>query len=261
VALRVGGRTLLERHHEVLLEAGVTDVRVVVGHAQGELERIAAGLARVRTLQTPEPATTGSGYSLHLALEAIAGEGGPSGDGVVFMDGDIVHARTTLEPLLRREGDLVLVGDGDEDDAEAVKVLCRGARVTALGKSPDPSAGRFDGESVGVVRLSPSGLATLLDETRRRVGSGRRDFEWEHALEAILSRQRFDAVRAGGPSLSSARRVGASAAAGGLGSHGFLRFLFLFRPNRAYQAAGFLGHPGDDRGVPARPGKHDGALI
>src|SRR6185437_1967811 len=85
VLLRFGGRSLLERHVEILESFGVFDITIVVGHlasaVEDEIRRLGAR-ACIRTIENPRY-REGSVVSLWQAHDVLAG-GGP----ILLMDGD-----------------------------------------------------------------------------------------------------------------------------------------------------------------------------
>ncbi len=199
--LEVGGGPLLLRHIRLLEGAGVETVTAVVGHRADAIASAArAAELPLRAVENADYETTGSGYSLHLGLEALGERTDTDGADLIFLDADLIYGSATIAPLLGAsgEGDALLVGEGREDDEEAVKVRAEDGRAVHLAKTPG-DGGAFVGESVGMVRLAPAGRAALLAETRRRVSEGERRFEWEHAVAAILPSWPIRVVRAGGP--------------------------------------------------------------
>lgn len=194
--VEVGGRPLLARHLEHLAAFGFREVVLVVGYRRDQIDALVAkggpaGLT-LTVLANDDYDRSGSGYSLAIGLRHLAKEKGD----VHFMDADLLYPRKLLEPLLTPSsvGNALLVGHGKEDDEEAVKVRGPAGKVRELAKKTKNRALAFQGESVGIGRITAAGRATLLEWMATREKTTR-DYEWEPALEGVAEALDLRAIR------------------------------------------------------------------
>ena len=186
--VEVGGRPLLARHLEHLAAWGVNRLVLVVGYRRDQIDRLAAATklpgVQLEVLANDVFESSGSGHSLAIGLRHLAAKG-VAGD-VEFMDADLLYPRELFRPLLEPAsvGNALLAGHGSESDEEAVKVRGPAGKVRELAKKTKRKDLPFQGESVGVVRLDPSGRAKLLEWMAEREKTTK-DYEWEPALEGV----------------------------------------------------------------------------
>jgi choline kinase len=184
--LEFGGRTLLQRHLQLLQRCGVREVVLVVGFRH---EAIAAQLAQwpesplVRTVRN-ERFTLGSVVSLHTAAAALT-----AGGDVLVMDADVLHHERILQALVADAPprSRLLIDRRFEPGDEPVKVCVRDGVPIELRKRLAPDLA-YDtiGESVGFFRFSePAGkrLASIVGDY---VDSGRADQPHEEAVRDLL---------------------------------------------------------------------------
>jgi choline kinase len=161
--LRVGGRTLIERHIETLRAAGIDEVVVVVG-CQADLVRRVCG-PHVTYVENTRFAQTNSLYSLWLARTLLR-------EGFVVMNCDILFHPQLLSDLVTAQyEDALLIGfdEGPFGDEE-MKVTTRRGRVIEMAKTLNPADA--DGENVGIVKFGAAGAAVLIELLDQRVAAG-----------------------------------------------------------------------------------------
>lgn len=183
ILLRFGGRTLLQRHIEILEHCGVSDVAIVVGYrAQSVCDEIAR-LGRENQVRLIENAryAEGSVVSLWSAAAAFAGAGS-----TLLMDGDVLYDWRLMQRLTQSHRPNCLLMDRNiEPGEEPVKLCIAENRIVDFHKRPQ-YAHDFHGESVGFFRLSPALGAALLAGAADYVASGRHDQEYEEPLRDLI---------------------------------------------------------------------------
>ena len=182
VLLRVGGRTLLERHLAVLSALGVGPPTIAVGYEALAVERALAALGQtdVATILNPDY-EAGSIVTLWRLREALT-----AGGDVLLMDGDVLYDRRVLAPLLSTcHADCLLVDRAFEPGAEPVKLGLRDGAPADFGKTLAPGFAPH-GESVGFFRLSEATARRLVAEAGRTIEEGGADRPMEDALRAVL---------------------------------------------------------------------------
>lgn len=191
VLLRLGGRSLLERHFAALAAAGVTRFVLTVGYAE---EAIRAEVARLG-LQTQTRFVVnphyreGSLLSLAAQTETLT-----AGAPVLLMDGDVLYDPAMLVRLQAVPGENALLVDRHiEPGDEPVKACFRAGRLMDFGKLPEDS-GEWHGESVGFFRFSAEGAAALAAACTHRAAQGPASLEYEDAIRDLVRADpdRFD---------------------------------------------------------------------
>jgi choline kinase len=172
--VRVGGRSILHRQVDALLDAGARDFVVVRGYLG---DRIAAPAAPLRFVENDAWAKNNILASLMYAAPEL-----PSG--FLFSYSDIVFAKEHARRVAAAPGAVALVidrrwrdaYDGRElhpvSEAELARVedTPAGPRVTRVGKKL-VAAEEAAGEFIGLARFSPEGAAAIADVWRDALAS------------------------------------------------------------------------------------------
>lgn len=176
------GRTLLERHVEILRGCGIVELTLVVGHAadalRAEIDRIGAG-DLVRTVENPDY-RRGSIVSLWTARGALSA-GGPT----LFMDADVLYDPALVERLVAVPGDAILLDRDLEPGDEPVKLCLREGAIVEFRKIVEVPH-ELAGEWPGFLRLEEASARTLADICDRYVAAGRLDEPCEEAIRELL---------------------------------------------------------------------------
>ncbi len=183
ILLRFGGRTLLQRHIEILQFCGVGDISVVVGYraqsVRDEIEALGRG-DEVRLIDNPRY-TDGSVVSLWSAGGALA-----YGGSALLMDGDVLYDWRLMQRLtLSSRANCLLMDRNIEPGDEPVKLCITGNRIVDFHKKPQHDH-EWHGESVGFFRLSADTAAALLEGAGEYVANGRHDQEYEEPLRDLI---------------------------------------------------------------------------
>jgi choline kinase len=181
--LRFGGKSLLERHVEVLRAAGVASLTVVVGY---RAEDIAAEIARlgangfVQTVDNPD-FRTGSVVSLWSARSILRG-----GGDILFMDADVLYDPAIIERLLASDHRNCLPFDRDFIPGdEPVKLCLKDGVPVEFRKSVEVGYDTV-GEWPGFIRFSAEGAAEVADAADRRVQAGKSDEPCEESFREVI---------------------------------------------------------------------------
>lgn len=147
--LAPGGRTLLERHLEILADASC--VKVVCGF---EAALVASALPPWPiAIENPEWRLTGTLASL---LRAAPFAGGT----LLVVHGDLLWTRRMLVAALSAPGEIVVPVDPSSGGPEAMKAVVVQGRIARLSKEAAPE--ESSGESMGVFILRGRALDGLL---------------------------------------------------------------------------------------------------
>src|SRR5262245_57159174 len=121
----VGGVSLVHHQLAALADAGVTDVTVVVGHAEQQV-RDELGES-VRYVVNPVFAETNSMYSFLLAGQRVH-------DDVIVLNADVFLHPGLLARLVETDGDALLYDSTSGDEDEHMKVSMSDGRLVELSK-------------------------------------------------------------------------------------------------------------------------------
>jgi len=183
--IEFGGRSLLARHLDLLLQLGVYRVNLVVGY---EADRI---IEHIGTL-TSRPEVSfhfnpryelGSVLSLLAAREALEAR-----LPVLVMDADVLYHPQILRRLIGTEVENCYLLDRDFlPGDEPVKIAVQDDLMVEFRKQLAPGL-RYDmiGESVGFFRFGPEYAAIIADECSRFEQEGLGDAPHEEALRNVL---------------------------------------------------------------------------
>ena len=151
VMLSFGGKTLLQRHIEILRHCGVDEIVVAVGYRDDLIEAEIAALGvreHVETVVNPDY-REGSIVTLWSVREALA-----RGGDVILMDGDVLYDHRMMDRLLASDHANCFLLDRDFEEGEEPTKLCvRDGHLVEFHKVVNV-AYDFWGESVGFFRLS-----------------------------------------------------------------------------------------------------------
>jgi choline kinase len=183
--LRFDGKTLLQRHLEILASCGVRDVGIVVGYRAEAIEAELGRLGRRGDVQTlfNSRFREGSIVSLWTARQALAGAGDRP---LLLMDADVLYDRRLMARLVgSAHANCLLLDRNIEPGDEPVKLCVRGGRIVDFQKRPTV-AHEWHGESVGFFKFSPAIAASVAERCDAYVANGQAAFEYEEAIRDLI---------------------------------------------------------------------------
>jgi choline kinase len=194
--LRFGGRSLLERHLQLLRGAGVEEVVLALGFSHQQVE---AELDSLRWQPRPE-IVLNPGFELGsvLTVHTVAAAMTRGGD-VLLMDADVLYHERIMAALAagHRPVNRMLMDREFEAGDEPVKLCVRGGVAIELRKQVARDL-RYDtiGESVGFFRFDEVGARRLAGIVADYVNGGRAHLPHEEAIRDLLreSSQIFEVV-------------------------------------------------------------------
>ena len=182
--LRFDGKTLLQRHLEILAHFGLFDLTLVVGHQAALIERELTALGahhRVRTCANFDYRTSSllSLWALRDVLRA--------GETVLYMDADVLYDWRLLDRLLRSpHGDCILIARDADPDPEWLEVRIRDGRIVAFDKGVMMDACDVRAEWVGFARFSAATAERLALAIQGYVERGRVDVIYEKPVRDVI---------------------------------------------------------------------------
>lgn len=183
VMLEFAGKSLLQRHIEILRHLAIDEIVVVTGYRAEAIHRgIAEAAAEdyVRTLFNPD-FTGGPILSLWTAREELA-----AGDDIIFMDADVLYDYRLMQRLLESKHPNCLLMDRNVRPGEdPVKICVRDGVIIDFHKrirtAPD-----YWGEWPGFLRLTPRLGHRVVAAMRAYVEAGRVNEMYEEAFRDAL---------------------------------------------------------------------------
>ncbi len=182
--LEFGGKTLLERHVEVLRHVGVDELVVVVGYRSelidAEIERLDAG-DLVRTLHNPRY-DLGSGLSLWTARQVLE-----AGHEILFMDADVLYHPELIERLVAVPGaDCLLLDRQFDPGDEPVKLCLRDGMPVEFRKVPTEVHYDCIGEWPGFLTLSAESAVAVASVLADFEAAERVEEPYEEAVREVM---------------------------------------------------------------------------
>lgn len=190
--VEVGRRPIIEHQLEMLSEAGVGPIGMVVGYGASEI-RQAVGI-RAEYIENVRWNSTNSMYSFHLAEEWVEGP-------LLILNCDILFHPQVLDRLLESGEDSIAFDSSSGDGREHMKLKVRDGFLVDLNK--DLPAGDAAGENVGILYLSAKTARALFERAQQRLEEGgekdwlgaavreiagsrnRPGMPWEHKIKAV----------------------------------------------------------------------------
>ena len=185
--LEFGGKSLLERHIDILRANHVTHITLVIGY---QAERIRAHLqghpAGIDFILNPR-FQEGSGISLAAARELICNT--PQ---FLLMDADVLHDRRLIPRLLDSAAENCFLLDQDFiPGIEPVKLCVNAAgQIIEFSKElPDGLDYAIQGESVGFFKFTRETGRRIIARIDHYLAAGANDTPYETAIRDLLLRQ------------------------------------------------------------------------
>ncbi len=193
--ISIAGRSLLERHLDHLVAAGITHLTVVMGHLRPQLEtavRIIKDARRAMGKELPfevevvfnELYEHGSIVSLQKAAHHLE-------DGGLWMDADVFYPGLLLKRLVQsKHANCVLLDGKSTEQGEEMMLAVKDDRVRRIARSVGADWDLV-GESVGFFKVGPDGGRVIREVLDAEVAAGRYDQEHEDALNVALEKVEF----------------------------------------------------------------------
>ncbi len=185
--LDIGGKLLIERQIEAFAQCGLKDFAVVTGYATGLLEEALVKVAdrlgvKVRTVFNPFYGVADNLASCWLARSEMTGD-------FIQVNGDNVFRSDLVERLLSapERAVSVAINRKDEFDADDMKVMLDGERLTEIGKTLP--LGTVDAEAVGFYMFRKSGGAAYVRQLEEAIRDPEALRRWFPSVVGALAKR------------------------------------------------------------------------
>jgi len=182
--LEFSGKTLLQRHFDILSHCGISEVVIGVGYRSDHIERAITANGNgieVSTVFNPDY-EKGSVITLKTTLADHL----PGDEEILLMDADVLYDHRLLQRLLASGYSNCFLMDRDyEPGEEPVKLCVRENTLVEFRKQVDVDSD-FCGESVGFFRLRSDTAQNVINAASTYIDAGDLDTPYEEALRDVL---------------------------------------------------------------------------
>jgi len=180
--IKVGEKTLLERHLETISLLGIKDIVFIVGHFKEKLKKAvekSSNKFNIKYIENDQY-TKGSILSLWYARYEL-------NDDVLIMDADVLYHEELLK-ILAESGskNCFLLDKNCDDTGEEMMLFVKGDEVVGISKIHSYDCD-FKGEGVGFFKLAANDCHKLKNILEEFEQAGRIDVEYEDSLHELLS--------------------------------------------------------------------------
>lgn len=178
----VGDETILGRAVRLLLDFGVSRLILATGYRQDAVRTALSGLsAEVIYCPNERYESTQNSVSLALCRDAVGGRS------FFKLDGDVVFDPELLQRIAAPRAELAVgVDSGRKLDAEAMKVVVSGTRVTRFGK--EVPLAESHGESIGIERVDAAASNRLFAALDAQISAGITNLYYEDVYSQMIGR-------------------------------------------------------------------------
>lgn len=187
--LKIGGKALLQRSMDALIDNGCRDFLIVTGYLHEQVEEFVTGTygdsVKVSFVYNDVYASTNNIYSLWLACREVNGES------MLLLDSDLLYDPQLLKGVLGSSDENVLTLIRHELSEEEMKVVIdANGRIVEISKTCDPNVAI--GESLGIEKMGCAYVACLTKElTSMMEEEGLQNVFYEKAFERLIGRGHY----------------------------------------------------------------------
>ena len=165
ILLKVGKKSLLERHYENLIELNVKNIGIVIGYKSQVIKKYIKKIDKGKniTIFQNKKYKNGSIVSFITAGSFIMKKGN-----MLLMDGDVFYDKKILQKVVNsKKKNCLLIDKNFEKGVEPVKVCIKKKIITDFGKIVDNKDNDIQSESVGFFKFTNKLSAKLLFEAKK----------------------------------------------------------------------------------------------
>ena len=186
ILLKVGNKSLLERHYENLLNLGIKNIGIVIGYKSNQLTNFIKKIDIKKNIKVYRNSRykLGSIVSLVCASKFFYIKGD-----LIFMDGDVFYDKKVLKKLINsKKKNCLLIDRQFEKGEEPVKVCIKNNKIFDFGKIVNQDFD-FQGESVGFFKFSNKSSIKLL-EVAKIIMKSNKNAMYEDVIQQIIKKKK-----------------------------------------------------------------------
>ena len=185
ILLKIGNKTLLERHYENLKKFGIKDIGIVIGYKFSEVKKYIEKIDKNIKIFKNEKYLLGSIVSLVKTSNFFKKK-----DSLLLMDGDVLYDSKILKKLITSKKNNCLLLDPIFDAGdEPVKVIIKNNKICDFGKRYYTT---FDyiGESVGFFKFDHKSSLKFLNLAKKIMRINNKEM-YEEVIREIIKNKIF----------------------------------------------------------------------
>ena len=186
ILLKVGNKSLLERHYENLLNLGIKNIGIVIGYKSNQLTNFIKKIDIKKNIKI----FRNSRYKLGSIVSLVCADKffHIKGD-LIFMDGDVFYDKKVLKKLINsKKKNCLLIDRQFEKGEEPVKVCIKNNKIFDFGKIVNQDFD-FQGESVGFFKFSNKSSIKLL-EAAKIIMKSNKNAMYEDVIQQIIKKKK-----------------------------------------------------------------------
>ena len=187
ILLKIGSKSLLERHVENLLNLGIKNIGIVIGYKSNQLRNFIKKIDRKKNIKIFKNSSyrLGSIVSLVSASKFFYTKGN-----LIIMDGDVFYDKKILKKLINsKKRNCLLIDKKFEKGEEPVKVCIKNNKIIDFGKIVNQDFD-YQGESVGFFKFSNKSSLKFLQQSRKIMKSNK-NLMYEEAIQKIIKEKKI----------------------------------------------------------------------
>ncbi len=186
ILLKVGNKSLLERHYENLLNLGIKNIGIVIGYKSNQLINFIKKIDIKKNIKI----FRNSRYKLGSIVSLVcAGKFFHTKGDLIFMDGDVFYDKKVLKKLINsKKKNCLLIDRQFEKGEEPVKVCIKNNKIFDFGKIVNQDFD-FQGESVGFFKFSNKSSIKLL-EVAKIIMKSNKNAMYEDVIQQIIKKKK-----------------------------------------------------------------------
>ncbi len=187
ILLKIGSKSLLERHIENLLNLGIKNIGIVIGYKSNQLRNFIKKIDRKKNIKIFKNSSykLGSIVSLVSASNFFYIKGN-----LILMDGDVLYDKKILKKLFNsKKKNCLIIDKKFEKGQEPVKVCIKNNKIIDFGKNVNQDFD-YQGESVGFFKFSNKSSLKLLQQSRKIMKSNK-NLMYEEAIQKIIKEKKI----------------------------------------------------------------------
>ena len=187
ILLKIGNKSLLERHVENLLNLGIKNIGIVIGYKSNQLRNFIKKIDRKKNIKIFKNSSykLGSIVSLVSASNFFYIKGN-----LILMDGDVLYDKKILKKLFNsKKKNCLIIDKKFEKGQEPVKVCIKNNKIIDFGKIVNQDFD-YQGESVGFFKFSNKSSLKFLEQSRKIMKSNK-NLMYEEAIQKIIKEKKI----------------------------------------------------------------------
>ena len=187
ILLKIGNKSLLERHVENLLNLGIKNIGIVIGYKSNQLRNFIKRIDRKKNIKIFKNSSykLGSIVSLVSASNFFYIKGN-----LILMDGDVLYDKKILKKLFNsKKKNCLIIDKKFEKGQEPVKVCIKNNKIIDFGKIVNQDFD-YQGESVGFFKFSNKSSLKFLNQSRKIMKSNK-NLMYEEAIQEIIKEKKI----------------------------------------------------------------------